>query len=88
MIRKAFLGLVAAGLLAGASALAHEGRPVQLQIKEREPGAFLVQWRAPKVLPIQAIPVPVLPESCQPEGERVFLDQASGWLNRQVYRCP
>ncbi len=63
-------------------------RPVHIQIKEREPGAFLVQWRVPKVIPIQAMPSPVLPESCVPEGERIFLDQPSGWMNRQVYRCP
>ena len=69
-------------------ALAHEGQPVQVQIKEREPGSFLVQWKVPGVIPARAMPVPVLPESCRPEGERVLIEHAGGWLNRQVYRCP
>ncbi len=74
-------------LLTVTSAPAHGGRPVQVQIIEREPGSFLVQWRVPKVVPVSAMPSPVLPEHCRPEGERVFLDQAGGFLNRQVYRC-
>lgn len=74
--------------LFAASCLADDVRPVQIQIKEREPGAYLVQWRVPKVLPPQAIPSPVLPPGCRPEGERVSLDQPSSWLLRQVYRCP
>ena len=60
---------------------------MQVQIIEREPGSFLVQWRVPKVVPVGAMPSPVLPKHCRPEGERVFLDQAGGFLNRQVYRC-
>lgn len=85
---RAGLGGVLAVLLAGACARADDVRPVQVQIKEREPGAFLVQWRVPKLLPPEAIPSPVLPEGCRPEGKRVVLDQPSGWLIRQVVRCP
>ncbi len=85
-VRRSVLAALAVAIIV-APAFGHEGRPVQVQIKEREPGAFLVQWRVPKVLPVQAMPVPVLPESCRPEGERVFLDQPSGWMNRQVFRC-
>ncbi len=73
--------------MAVAPAFGDVTRPVHVQIKEREPGSFLVQWRVPKVLPVRAMPTPVLPESCRPEGERIFLDQPSGWMNRQVYRC-
>ena len=72
--------------MAVAPAFGDVTRPVHVQIKEREPGSFLVQWRVPKVIPVQAMPTPVLPESCRPEGERIFLDQPSGWMNRQVYR--
>ncbi len=85
--RSPIFAATLAGLLISSTGLAHEGRPVQVQIKEREPGAFLVQWRTPKLLPPQAIPSPVMPEGCRAEGEHVFLDQPSGWLNRQTYRC-
>ena len=63
-------------------------QPVNLQAKEQEPNTFLVQWQVPKLYPVQAMPEPVLPESCRPRGERVLQDQPAAWLNRQVYRCP
>ena len=66
---------------------ADDVRPIQIQIREREPGAFLVQWRVPQLLPIQAMPSPVLPEECVAEGERILLDQPGSWVNQQVYRC-
>jgi hypothetical protein len=68
-------------------AAADDVRPIQIQIREREPGAFLVQWRVPKLLPIQAMPNPVLPEECVAEGERILLDQQGSWVNQQSYRC-
>ncbi len=70
----AALLLSATGLAAAAPALAHEGQPVQVQIREQEPGVFLVQWRVPKVLPIDAMPALVLPDHCRAEGERVVLE--------------
>jgi len=75
-------------LLAAGSALADDVRPVQVMVKELPSGAFDVQWSVPKVISAQAMPSPQLPAGCRPEGERVFLDQASAWLTRQVYRCP
>jgi len=88
MSRRALvLAATLAGLLTSVTLVADTVRPVQVQIKEREPGSFLVQWRTPKLLPPQAVPSVVMPEGCRTEGERVFLDQPSGWLNRQVYRC-
>ncbi len=82
------VGLLALGVaLAVAPARADDVRPVQVHIREREPDNFLVQWLVPKVLPIQAMPSPVLPAHCRPEGERVVLDRPGAWLNRQAYRC-
>ena len=73
--------------LASPPVAADDVRPIQIQIREREPGAFLVQWRVPKLLPIQAMPNPVLPEECAPEGERILLDQPGSWVNQQAFRC-
>jgi hypothetical protein len=70
-----------------AVASAHEGQPIQVQIQEQEPGAFLVQWRVPKTLPIEAMPALVLPESCRSEGERTVIELPAAWMNRQLYRC-
>jgi hypothetical protein len=68
-------------------AWADDVRPVQIQIREREPGSFLVQWRVPQVIPVRAMPSPVLPDHCEPEGERVIIEQSGSWINRQTYRC-
>ncbi len=88
-MRRAALipALVSVALLTSATGFADTVAPVQVQIKEREPGSFLVQWRTPTLLPPQAVPNVVMPEGCRAEGERVFLNQPSGWLSRQVYRC-
>lgn len=83
---RAFVLLSA--LAVAAPAAADDVPPVQVQLKEREPGSFLVQWFVPSVIPAQAMPHPELPTHCRPEGERVVLAQSGGWLNRQAYRCP
>ncbi len=64
-----------------------DGQPIQVQIQEQEPGVFLVQWRVPNIIPFEAMPTMVLPESCRTEGERTLIEQPGGWLNRQLYRC-
>ncbi len=79
---------LALALTLAAPAAADDVPPVQVQLKEREPGAFLVQWFVPSVIPAQAMPHPELPDHCRPDGERVVLSQSGGWLNRQPYRCP
>jgi len=78
---------LAASPVALPAASAHEGQPIQVQIQEQEPGAFLVQWRVPKTLPIEAMPALVLPESCRSEGELTVIELPAAWLNRQLYRC-
>jgi len=62
-------------------------RPVQVQIREQEPGTYLVQWQVPQLIPAQAMPRPVLPQSCSPQGERTVVEQPGAWLNRQMFRC-
>ena len=86
-MKERTIGITLAFALAVASASADDARPVTVNVKEREPGAFLVQWQVPQVLPLHAMPVPILPESCSPEGERTVIDRSAAWLNRQTYRC-
>ena len=80
-------GLGVGVALTATPALAADVRPVQVHITEREPGNSLVQWLVPQLLPIRAMPSPVLPAHCRPEGERVVLERPGAWLNRQAYRC-
>ena len=63
------------------------GPPVHLLVSERQPGRYHVQWRVPKVLPARAVPTPVLPESCEPVGNRDVVDQRDAWLLTQEWRC-
>ena len=62
-------------------------QPISVQLREQEPDTFLVQWSVPQTYPVRAMPEPVLPEDCQPRGERVLQEQPGSWLNRQVFRC-
>ena len=62
-------------------------QPVNIQLEEQEPNAYLVQWQVPQTFPLQGMPEPVLPGGCQPRGERLLEQQPGTWLNRQTYRC-
>ncbi len=86
-MRLPLLGVAVTVALAATPARADDVRPVQVHITEREPGNFLVQWLVPQLVPIRAMPSPVLPAHCRPEGERVVLERPGAWLNRQAYRC-
>ncbi len=87
MLKRALLSVASGVVLSAVPARADDVRPVQIQIREREPGSFLVQWRVPQVIPVRAMPSPVLPDHCEPEGERVVIEQSGSWINRQTYRC-
>ena len=62
-------------------------QPVSVQLREQEPNTFLVRWSVPQTYPVRAMPEPVLPEDCRPQGERLLQEQPGTWLNRQVFRC-
>ncbi len=85
---RASLGLaVVLALLISADAVADVGPPAHLQITEREPGLFTVQWRVPKALPPRAVPVPELPETCSPAGDTTVEDLQGAWLFTREWRC-
>jgi hypothetical protein len=68
-------------------ALADVGPPAHMQITEREPGLYAVQWRVPKALPPRAVPAPELPETCSAVSDREVEDQGGAWLFTREWRC-
>jgi hypothetical protein len=78
------LGMIGAGSMT----LADGVRPVTVQIKEQEPGRFLVQWRVPRQLPARAIPAPTMPASCRGSGEPSLVERTGAWVLEQTYQCP
>ena len=74
-------------LLAPLVARADVGPPAHMQVTEKAPGLFSVQWRVAKALPARAVPSPVLPETCRPVGDRAVADQPAAWLLSQDWRC-
>jgi hypothetical protein len=77
----------AAAIMMPLLALADVGPPAHVQITEREPGLYRVQWRVPKTLPPRAVPEPEFPETCRPAGERTVSQQPGAWLLTREWRC-
>jgi hypothetical protein len=78
---------IALAILIPILAVADVGPPAHLQITEREPGRYTVQWRVPKALPPRAVPEPVFPETCRPSSDRTVVDQPGAWLFTREWRC-
>ncbi len=66
---------------------ADDVRPVHLEITERTPGGYLVQWRVPRVMAPTSMPGPVLPEHCRADDRVSVEELAAAWINRQSYVC-
>lgn len=79
--------MIAAAAIVPILAVADVGPPAHMQVTEKEPGLYAVQWRVPKVLPARAVPTPVFPEGCRPAGERTVTDQQAAWLLAREWRC-
>ncbi|MGB5882005.1 MAG: HupE/UreJ family protein, partial [Thermoanaerobaculia bacterium] len=62
-------------------------QPVSVQIKEQEPGTFLVQWQVPKAIPYAAMPDVALPEECRSTTPRTVQELPGSWLNRRTHVC-
>ena len=45
-------------------------QPISVQLREQEPNTFLVRWSVPQTYPARAMPEPVLPDDCRPQGDQ------------------
>jgi len=78
------LTTLAATLLAGEEARAHESRPLYVELEERTPLVFSVRWKAPPSVPLRNTPEVSLPTDCAPLGASLT---ARAELGGRLFRC-
>ena len=84
MTRSLFLVVAMLALSASRPvALAHESRPLYVEVTEREPLVFSVQWKIPPSVDVRNAPEISMPKGCVPAAE----DGERGSVRRQTYRC-
>jgi hydrogenase/urease accessory protein HupE len=65
------------------TALAHESRPLYVEVTEREPLVFSVQWKIPPSVDVRNAPEISMTDGCIAATKSV----ARGSVRRQTYRC-
>jgi hydrogenase/urease accessory protein HupE len=85
MRRRLWLAAAAMLALSGSpgAARAHENRPLYVEVTEREPLVFSVQWKIPPSVDVRNAPEISMAEGCVPAAEA----SARGSVRRQTYRC-
>ncbi len=71
---------------AGHAALAHESRPLYIEITERGGDVFAVQWRTPASVPRFNVPEVALP-ACEAASPVGTARRPSGAVSQRLYRC-
>ena len=78
---------VLVGCLLALDALAHDARPIYVQVQETTQGSFSVQWNAPPTMPLRALPTPALPAGCKATDDPVVRQTSAGYVASQIHRC-
>lgn len=68
-------------------AMAHDPRPVLVEILGEAAGGEVLRWKSPGSLAHSARPVMTLSGSCQPQGKLRQRRLHDAWLDEQSYRC-
>ena len=68
-------------------ARAHESRPLYIEITEKAPLHFSVQWKIPPSVDIRNAPEILMPEGCVAATGRAARTATRGSVRRQTYRC-
>lgn len=67
--------------------LAHDARPIYVQVHELEPGRLSVQTNVPAALPAGGLPRVEVPKVCRPLAEAVRRHSPGGTITRQAFAC-
>jgi len=68
-------------------ARAHESRPLYIEVTEKAPLHFSVQWKIPPSVDIRNAPEILMPEGCVAATGRAARTATRGSVRRQTYRC-
>ena len=89
MTRGAFLLTLSlvAGVTLSSRARAHESRPLYIEVSEKAPLHFSVQWKIPPSVDLRNAPEILLAERCVPTTGEAAMTANRGSVRRQTYRC-
>ena len=83
LLRSGLAVFLALWLLPSGSALAHDSRPLYVEIQESAPGVYSVSWKVPITVAATNVPDITLPETCRSLG--LMVDGAT--LRSRRYAC-
>lgn len=73
--------------LFGGTARAHESRPLYVEVTERTPLLFSVQWKIPPSVDVRNAPEIHMAEGCVAATDQAAATVSRGSLRRQTFRC-
>lgn len=79
--------MLAASATASNNARAHESRPLYIEVTEKAPLQFLVQWKIPPSVDIRNAPEVSMAEGCATATGQAAGSASRGSVRRQTYRC-
>ncbi|MFW2388714.1 MAG: HupE/UreJ family protein [Polyangiales bacterium] len=83
--------LLTLALMAGAtpttSVQAHESRPLYIEVTEKAPLQFSLQWKIPPSVDTRNAPEILMAERCEAVAEHALRTANRGSVRRQTYRC-
>lgn len=81
------LSTLAALAVISVSAVAHESRPLYIELEETSPQQFQLQWKTPLSIPYFATPTVALPKECEAQGQMAEFGGPDGVVRRIRYVC-
>lgn len=80
--------LLLLGVILPAGALAHDARPLSVQITSADSNKYLVQWKVPPSVPDFNIPEVALAAPCHPLEEGKLNFQGQSVIKKRNFQCP
>lgn len=74
-------------LLLSSAAIAHDSRPLFIELREMPGGIFRLEWKTPPSVPREAAPAVAMPDACQMQGGITESHGGSGLARRASYLC-